>query len=240
MKNENCIGESDIENLIASLRTAGHVDAFNKMTKLHDFFIGKNEAIMTHFGQDAVDLLSEATIALRVSRLSQAGQIQTYKDTNERLAREIDGVIANFANVNGADVCSLSKLEKISNFLSENENNQERLYEILMYPCASYEAMVFAVCADGPQNYMRQIAKELRKRGISGTVVFDLLAANASKNRRYFSIGFNGKDFDGVRFNLQPLSDDLKQTSSQYFLENYEKFNFSLLSKDLIKNGDIF
>ena len=58
--------------------------------------------------------------------------------------------------------------------------------------------------------------QELAARGVFGAVLLDLLLANATPTRRYFSLPFNGREFEGGS-SLVATSRELKLYSKRAF-----------------------
>lgn len=97
-------------------------------------------------------------------------------------------------------------------------------------PTEKFSAVVIATGIAGPQDELEVVAAELRRRHIRGQVVFDLLTANGTKTRRFFSIGFDGERFPTEQFQKVDPDDAVKQASARFFCKHANEVNLSLLS----------
>lgn len=99
-------------------------------------------------------------------------------------------------------------------------------------PISSLGAAVFAAGALSPMDMLDDIEKDLRKRRVTGKVIFDLLLAHGNKVNRFFWAEFDGKHFQTSRF--QTAGEDyaqLSQFSAKFLKEHVEEVDVSLLSK---------
>lgn len=99
-------------------------------------------------------------------------------------------------------------------------------------PDATLGAAVFAVCAISPLEDLDEVAQDLRKKRITGRVLFDLLLANGNKVNRYFLADFDGQRFKTVR--LQPAADHYNEysgVSAKFLHDHADEIDPSLLSK---------
>lgn len=107
-------------------------------------------------------------------------------------------------------------------------------FAIVDSPSTDYSVLVLLTTIDRPQDHLEDVQKVLRMRGVTGTVVFDLLACNASPTRRFFAVEFNGSDFGLMRFELLHDSTNRLNEASAFFIkENFDRFDFSLLNPSL-------
>lgn len=98
-------------------------------------------------------------------------------------------------------------------------------------PTDAFSAVVIATGLDGPQEELAQVEEELRRRRhVSGQVVFDLLTANGTKTRRFFSIGFDGERFPKVQFQRVEPDEAIRSASARFFCRHADEVNLSLLS----------
>lgn len=108
-----------------------------------------------------------------------------------------------------------------------NTYHVEKIYHF------EYEAVVFATCYERPDDHYSQMAEDLEKLGISGNVVMDLLLANGSAYRRFFSISFDGKSFDYRNVKLLEEADtELLAFSTEFLQANANELDFGILSKE--------
>lgn len=82
-----------------------------------------------------------------------------------------------------------------------------------------------------PQENLEDVAEELQRRGVSGKVVFDLLASNGSRHCRFFETGFNGRSFESrPRFTTVEPEPCVREATAQYIQEHLDGFDLSLLT----------
>lgn len=93
-----------------------------------------------------------------------------------------------------------------------------------------YSAVVIATGTTRPHEEMERVAAELRKRGIRGRVVFDLLTTNGTRKRRFFAVEFDGREFPTLRFEKVDGDDDLRHNSARFFVEHLDELDTALLS----------
>lgn len=84
-----------------------------------------------------------------------------------------------------------------------------------------------------PDEALDEVAAELRQRQIRGTVVFDLLLANASHARRYYAVEFDGERFAPLRFTRLPPEEGLHRLSSGALVERRSMLDTQLLSPEM-------
>lgn len=97
---------------------------------------------------------------------------------------------------------------------------------------ADISAAVFAVGVNSPMEYLAQVEKDLKRRKVQGTVLFDLLLAHGSKTNRYFIGNFDGKQFSSPQFkNRDDCYSNYSALSAKILKDNAEKVDDSLLTK---------
>lgn len=97
-------------------------------------------------------------------------------------------------------------------------------------PSAKFSAVVISTGIAGPQNELDEVALELRRRHVTGHVVFDLLTANGTRSSRFYSIQFDGKCFPKARFqNVEP-DKALCEASSRFLSDHISEVDLSLLT----------
>lgn len=93
-------------------------------------------------------------------------------------------------------------------------------------------ATVFAAGAISPMDMLADIERDLRKRKVSGRVLFDLLLAHGNKVNRYFFAEFDGKHFQQTRFQAaNEKYAELSLVSAKFLKEHAAEVDASLLSK---------
>jgi len=95
-------------------------------------------------------------------------------------------------------------------------------------------AVVVAAGAVAPQEQLDEVAADLRRLGVSGTVVFDLLAANGTKSRRFFAAPFDGARF---RMKFERVSPDsaVEAASNRFLSEHADEVDLSLVPSSVRK-----
>jgi len=106
---------------------------------------------------------------------------------------------------------------------------------------SKYVAVVFATGTSRPQDKLEEVEADLRKQGGEiGKVLFDLLATNGTKTRRYFSLQFDGSHFAPVRFHRVEPDEQVRKFSSEFFAAHLDQVDLSLLTPALrfaVKRG---
>lgn len=93
--------------------------------------------------------------------------------------------------------------------------------------------MVIATGTTPPQEELDQVAADLRKMRVRGEVVFDLLASNGTKTRRFFAISFDGNRFPLCKFHKVDAEQSLQALSARFFCEHADEIDLSLVSPAL-------
>ncbi|MEY4416211.1 MAG: hypothetical protein RIQ53_3504 [Pseudomonadota bacterium] len=96
-------------------------------------------------------------------------------------------------------------------------------------PTHRYAAMVFAASVERPHANLASVAKELKRRRVSGCVLFDLLIANGARSQRFFAV-----DFDGSRFvdAFEPVQaePEVAAASARFLAEHADDVDTALLT----------
>ncbi|OWQ47080.1 hypothetical protein CDL60_11890 [Roseateles noduli] len=79
---------------------------------------------------------------------------------------------------------------------------------------------------------MDTIESDLRSKGVAGTVVLDVLVANASRIRRYFTGHFDGRRFDPLRFDLIDGDDRMRRHSAALLTEHLPMLDMVMMRRD--------
>lgn len=77
-------------------------------------------------------------------------------------------------------------------------------YIPLLPPAPDYAAVVLATGYLHPLHDRADVEATLAARGVAGTVLLDLLLANASATHRYFALAFDGQNFEGFSARVEP------------------------------------
>jgi hypothetical protein len=79
---------------------------------------------------------------------------------------------------------------------------------------------------------LADIERDLRKRKVTGKVLFDLLLAHGNKVNRFFVAEFDGKHFQQTRFQAaNEKYAELSLVSARFLKEHAAEVDASLLSK---------
>lgn len=92
-------------------------------------------------------------------------------------------------------------------------------------------ACVLAVGPSRPFDELDTIIDDLQSRGLVGKVVFDLFLANASRIRRFFSLNFDGKDFEPSDFEQVAGDDTMRRHSAALLTEHLSKLDMIIMSR---------
>lgn len=103
-------------------------------------------------------------------------------------------------------------------------------YAIRQSPTERFSAVVIATGTTPPQDELEQVAADLRRMHVRGEVVFDLLATNGTKARRFFAISFDGNRFPVSKFHKVQAEHSLQATSARFFCEHVDEVDLSLVS----------
>lgn len=95
---------------------------------------------------------------------------------------------------------------------------------------AKYAACVMAIGPNRPFWELEDVQDDLRRRGVVGRVVFDILMANGTRTTRFFAGNFDGTAFRPMRFEEVPGDDDLRRHSADFFLARLEDLDMDMLS----------
>lgn len=93
-----------------------------------------------------------------------------------------------------------------------------------------YAACVLAVGPSAPLDELDTIIEDLRRLGVAGQVLFDLFVANASRVRRYFSINFDGTDFEPFDFEKVSGDYELRRHSAALLAEHLPVLDMVMMS----------
>jgi hypothetical protein len=100
-------------------------------------------------------------------------------------------------------------------------------------PSLNHQECVALVLATGPvrpEEELDAVADDLRAQGVRGKVVFDLLLANGTHTRRYFSIDFDGTRFSPARFVHMTPNAALLRASVAFFAANRGALDVQVLT----------
>lgn len=104
-------------------------------------------------------------------------------------------------------------------------------FALINSACSKFEVVIMATGAELPYRHINEICEELRQLHVQGAVVFDLLASNGSRSRRFFSTSFDGDQFP-VDLCLKPVDpeSDVREVAANYLQKHLSEFDLTLLT----------
>ncbi|MEN5062392.1 type II toxin-antitoxin system RnlB family antitoxin [Luteimonas sp. TWI1416] len=96
---------------------------------------------------------------------------------------------------------------------------------------SKFAVVIMATGAELPYRHINEIGEELRHLHVQGAVVFDLLASNGSRSRRFFSTSFDGDKFPPA-LDLKPVDPEreVREAAASYLQEHFSEFDLTLLT----------
>lgn len=105
------------------------------------------------------------------------------------------------------------------------------IFAVVASPSVEFSAIVLSTGAEVPHARLEDVAQALREQEVRGPVVFDLLTANGSRSRRFFSADFDGEAFaPQLNFTLVNPDESVRAASAQYIRNNLADFDLTLLT----------
>lgn len=107
----------------------------------------------------------------------------------------------------------------------------------VIYPKeGEFVALILATHYRMPHEFLDELVLELNNRSRKGPVVFDLLLAQGSLDRRFFRSDFDGTSLKVLRsFEKVEPPLEIKQLSAQFFKQKAKEVDFSLLLNKELK-----
>ncbi|PPT92902.1 hypothetical protein XaraCFBP7407_19205 [Xanthomonas arboricola pv. arracaciae] len=106
-----------------------------------------------------------------------------------------------------------------------------RKFVIISSSSQDFSVVVMATGVALPQENLEDVADELRRRHVSGSVVFDLLASNGSRHCRFYKASFDGFAFcDRPRFSPVEPDTSIREETARYLQGHIDEFDLSLLT----------
>lgn len=106
-----------------------------------------------------------------------------------------------------------------------------RKFVVISSSSEAFSVVVMATGQSLPQENLEDVAEELRRRRVSGNVVFDLLASNGSRHCRFYEAGFDGHAFDRrARFKAVQPDSCVREAAAQYLQGHMDEFDLSMLT----------
>lgn len=105
-------------------------------------------------------------------------------------------------------------------------------YRMRKFDNPRYGYVIFSASFQNPMDQIDLIEKELSSKGYSGSVVFDLLLTIGNRDTRFQEVYFDGESFvlPTIR-HVKEYKDALKKYSLQFYRNNIEKLDPSILTK---------
>lgn len=75
-----------------------------------------------------------------------------------------------------------------------------------------------------------EVQEDLRRQGVVGPVVYDILMANGTRTTRFFTVNFDGKAFCPMKFEEIQGDDVLRRHSADFFLSRLDDLDMGMLS----------
>ena len=119
-----------------------------------------------------------------------------------------------------------------------------KTYYIEKINTGSYPCIIFSTSYVSPMDQLEIVENDLKKIGVVGNILFDLLLSHGNTPDRFYEVLFNGEkiDIDSLR-RVESISDNIKQISSDFYHNHVHFLKNSILSnpqKFLIKKRIAF
>ena len=115
------------------------------------------------------------------------------------------------------------------------------IYKILETKLKSYTHIIFSLSYINPIDQKESIEEDLKKRGVKGKILFDLLLSHGNNPDRFYEASFDGeKILENSLKEAKSISKKIKSLSTNFYREQKQSFDSSVLStaqKFLIKSG---
>ena len=113
-------------------------------------------------------------------------------------------------------------------------------FVILEEPIDGFSVVVFSTGTSRPPEIIASVEEELNSRRVVGSVLFDFLMSNGTRDQRYFLAYFDQHFEENIRLNSTPVSEKVKLRIADFIKNNLSQFNPSLLTPAMrfaIKRG---
>lgn len=103
-------------------------------------------------------------------------------------------------------------------------------YILTLAPVPGIAALATAATFERPDDYLLTLGGELASLGIKGEVMLDLLAANGSETRRFFTVPFDGERFSLQRFTRIPTApEEVRAAATKVLRDNLADIDLALV-----------
>ena len=105
-------------------------------------------------------------------------------------------------------------------------------YKIIKTSIELYPCIVFSTSYINPMDQKDAIEKDLRKIGVKGKILFDLLLSHGNIPDRFFEAIFDGDEIseDSLK-SIESISEKIKEISSDFYHSQHDYLENSVLSK---------
>jgi hypothetical protein len=105
-------------------------------------------------------------------------------------------------------------------------------YKILKTSIEGYPYIVFAANYTNPMDQKDALEKDLKKIGVKGKFLFDLLLSHGNTPDRFFEAIFNGEKIneDSLK-SVEAISKEIRKISLEFFHSQQDMLEKSVLSK---------
>ena len=105
-------------------------------------------------------------------------------------------------------------------------------YIILETKLRSCTHIIFSISYLNPIDQKEAIEEDLKKRGVKGKVLFDLLLSHGNNPDRFYEASFDGEKINEDSFKVaKSISKTIKRLSRSFYREQYRFLENSVLSK---------
>jgi len=115
------------------------------------------------------------------------------------------------------------------------------IYKIIETKLKSYTYIVFSLSYMNPIDQKEEIEEDLKKRGVKGKIIFDLLLSHGNNPDRFYEASFDGEKIDEDSLKAaKSISKTIKRLSTSFYREQNQYLEGSILStvqKFLVKRG---
>ena len=99
-------------------------------------------------------------------------------------------------------------------------------------------AISFSLDSTRPEDYYKNLEKDLARLKIDGEVLLDLFACNGQTSRRFFTVIFDGKHLNFQTLKVakaQAIEPSLLNFCSDFYVKNSSRLRSSVLSTPALK-----
>lgn len=106
-----------------------------------------------------------------------------------------------------------------------------KTYHIEKINTGSYPYIIFSTSYVSPMDQLETLENDLKKIGVVGNILFDLLLSHGNTPDRFYEVLFNGKQIDiNSLKKVESISDNIKQISTDFYHNHVHFLKSSILS----------